>query len=58
MSTVVVPVRGYSGQSFALPNPLAVTPGQRLYLSVVGVGDFTAYDNRGGCFIGRLDGLR
>jgi hypothetical protein len=58
LSTVDIPVHGYGGQNFTLPNSLPVTPGQRLYLTVVGVGDFTAYDNRSGCFIGRVDGRR
>jgi hypothetical protein len=53
---VVVPVVRYTGVDFQLPQPLVVTPGQRYYLTATGVGDFTAYDNRAGCFIGRLEG--
>jgi hypothetical protein len=56
LATTVVNVTGYDGESFTLSPPLAVQPGQQLYLSVVGIGNFTAYDNRSGCFIGRVDG--
>jgi hypothetical protein len=56
LSTVVLPVTGYDGESFTLPSPLAVSVGQSLYLRVTGIGDFTAYDNRSGCFIGHVEG--
>lgn len=56
VSEVVVPVTGYDGESFSLPNPIRVTAGERLFLAVSGIGDFTAYDNRSGCFIGRVEG--
>jgi len=48
-------VTGYDGEAFSFGHP-RVTPGERLYLTVSDVGDFTAYDNRSGCFIGRVDG--
>ena len=57
---VTVNVSGYSGASFTFPQPIAVTPGQHLWLVALGIGDFTGYDqnNSGtdGCFIGHLDG--
>jgi hypothetical protein len=56
LATVDVNTSGYDGETFALPQPLDVRPGQQLFLTVVGVGDFTAYDNVSGCFIGRVDG--
>jgi hypothetical protein len=56
LATVDVQVTGYDGEAFSLPGALAVSPGQQLYLTVLGVGDFTAYDNRSGCLIGRVNG--
>jgi hypothetical protein len=56
LGEVIVPVTGYDGEAFSFPSPIRVMPGDRLYLAVSGVGDFTAYDNRSGCFIGRVDG--
>jgi hypothetical protein len=48
--------------SFTFPQPIHVTPGQRLWVAAVGIGDFTASDedNSGtdGCFIGHVDGTR
>jgi hypothetical protein len=44
-------------EHFTLPVPLTVSPGQLLYLTVVGIGDFTAYDNRSDCFIGTVEGI-
>ena len=40
LTAVVIQVTGYEGESFSLPGPLVVSPGQQLYLTVVGVGDF------------------
>jgi len=56
LAEVVVAVTGYDGESFAFPSPVHVARGQHLYLAVGGIGDFTAYDNRSGCFIGRVVG--
>jgi hypothetical protein len=56
LATVEVNTSGYDGESFTLREPLTVRPGQQLFLTVIGVGDFTAYDNASGCFIGRVDG--
>jgi hypothetical protein len=53
---IVVPISGYAGVDFDFPQPVAVTPGRKYYLTASGVGDFTAYDSRAGCFIGRLMG--
>jgi hypothetical protein len=37
-----------------------VVPGRTYYLTVVGIGNFTAYDNAsaGNCFIGEVDGFQ
>ncbi|WP_143448497.1 protein kinase [Kineosporia sp. A_224] len=51
----VVSVSGYGGVSTSVP-ATRVAPGQHLYLAVRGIGDFTAYDNRSGCFIGSVVG--
>lgn len=56
LARVEVAVSGYDGENFTLPQPLQVTVGQQLYLTVVGVGDFTAYDSRADCFIGTVRG--
>jgi len=56
LAEATVAVTGYDGEAFSFPSPVRVSPGQRLYLAASGVGDFTAYDNRSGCFIGRVDG--
>lgn len=56
LAEVIVAVTGYDGEAFSFPSPARVSPGQRLYLAASGVGDFTAYDNRSGCFIGRVNG--
>ena len=55
-ATVVVDVSGYAGVTLEFPKPLSVTPGQTLYLTAVGVGDFTAYDNTSGCLVGSVNG--
>ena len=57
LAEVIAQVTGYDGESFSFSSPARVSKGQRLYLAVSGVGDFTAYDNRSGCFIGRVDGF-
>lgn len=55
-------VSGYGGASFTFPAPIQVSPGQQLWITASGIGDFTAYDqNNGGadgCFIGRIDGFQ
>jgi hypothetical protein len=61
LAEVQVQVVGYEGVSFSFPSPIAVSPGQHLYIAATGVGDFTAYDQANvngaeGCFIGRVDG--
>lgn len=60
LGAVIVNVSGYGGVNFTFPQPVAVSPGQGLWVAATGIGDFTAYDqNNGGvdgCFIGRLDG--
>ncbi|MEA2244900.1 MAG: peptidoglycan DL-endopeptidase CwlO [Solirubrobacteraceae bacterium] len=62
LGQVTVPVSGNGGMSFTFPQPIHVTPGQRLWVAAVGIGDFTASDedNGGtdGCFIGHVDGTR
>jgi hypothetical protein len=55
LATAVVSVSGYDGESFGLSS-VAVNPGETLYLTVAGIGDFTVYENRSGCVIGRLNG--
>jgi hypothetical protein len=58
LATVVVTANGYDGENFTLGEPLNVTPGETLYLTVIGIGGFTAYDRvDNDCFIGRVDGL-
>jgi hypothetical protein len=58
LAETILAVTGYDGESFVLSSALKTFPGQQLYLTVIGVGDFTAYDNVSGCFIGRVDGYR
>jgi hypothetical protein len=55
LATAVVRVSGYDGEAFGLGS-VTVNPGETLYLTVVGVGDFTVYENRSGCVIGRVNG--
>lgn len=57
LGQVQVNAIGYDGEPFAFPSPVQVSVGQQLYLHVTGIGDFTAYDSRAGCFIARLDGM-
>jgi hypothetical protein len=54
LGSTVVNVGGYDGESFQLSAP--VTKGQQVYLAVSGIGDFTAYDSRAGCFIAHVTG--
>lgn len=56
LAEVEVFVGGYDGESFTFPSPVAVHPGQQLYVAVTGIGDLTAHDSRAGWFIGRLTG--
>jgi hypothetical protein len=61
LGSTVVDVHDYGGASFSFPSPIAVTPGQLLWLVAIGIGDFTAYDRKDngadGCFIGSLVGF-
>jgi hypothetical protein len=62
LGETVVQVVGYGGVNFTFSPAIHVTPGQQLWVSATGIGDFTAYDqNNGGadgCFIGHLDGFQ
>jgi len=55
LGTAIVPVSGYDGEPFGLGS-VNVNPGETLYLTVVGIGDFTVYENRSGCVIGQVNG--
>ncbi|MEV4638028.1 hypothetical protein AB0J80_11810 [Actinoplanes sp. NPDC049548] len=56
LAEIELSARGYDGESFEFPKPITVDPGQRLWVAVSGIGDFTAYDNQSGCFIARVNG--
>jgi surface antigen len=58
LGQVTVPVSGNGGVSFTFPQPINVTPGQRLWVGATGIGDFTASDASNGCLIGHVDGTR
>jgi hypothetical protein len=54
LATTVVDVTGSDGEHFQFQSPVRVSPGQQLYLAVQGIGDFTAYNSRAGCFISHI----
>lgn len=59
LAETVVGVHGYGGAHFTFPQPVNVTPGQQLWITVFGDGgNFTAYDTNDGdqCFVGDLEG--
>lgn len=59
LAETVVGVHGYGGAHFTFPQPVNVTPGQQLWITVFGDGgNFTAYDTNDGdqCFVGSLEG--
>ena len=56
LATVEVAVTGYDGEHFQFPSPVRVSQGQRLFLAVQGIGDFTAYNSGSGCFISHVSG--